>query len=122
MREKKHPAVFFEIGCYSGEKTRAFFAELFNWEIADPNPSFQINTGEGIGGHIVELAPEWGNYVTVYIEVEDVERYLNKANELGGKTLIKPVTIPGQGTFAWLASPEGNIIGIWRPETDPEGS
>ena len=33
-----------------------------------------------------------------------------------GKTLVPPVTLPGQGSFAWLAAPEGNIIGIWKPE------
>lgn len=33
---------------------------------------------------------------------------------MGGKTLVKPVDVPGQGSFAWLGSPEGHIIGIWR--------
>ena len=77
-----------------------------------------VTTGvaEGIGGHIVELAPEWGIYVTIYVEVEDLEAYLKKAGELGGKTLVPPVTLPGLGSFAWLAAPEGNIIGIWKPE------
>ena len=45
----------------------------------------------------------------------DLEAYLQKANELGGKTLVPPVEVPGQGSFAWLAAPEGNIIGIWKP-------
>ena len=54
--------------------------------------------------------------MTVYVEVEDLEVYLKKAGELGGKTLVPPVTLPGQGSFAWLAAPEGNIIGIWKPE------
>ncbi len=39
-----------------------------------------------------------------------------KAVELGGKTLVPPVPIPGQGSFAWLGSPEGHIVGIWKPE------
>lgn len=34
-----------------------------------------IDTGVpgSIGGHVVELAPESGHYVTVYVEVEDLE-------------------------------------------------
>lgn len=113
-----HPVVHFEIGCHDGGKTRAFFSELFGWEIAGPEAGLTIKTGGSgaISGHIVELAQEWGNYVTVYVEVEDLERYLKKAGELGGKTLVPPVTLPGQGSFAWLATPEGNIIGIWKPE------
>lgn len=113
---KAHPVVFFEIGCNDGEKTRDFFSNLFGWEIADPNPALQINTGSGIPGHIIELAPEWGNYVTVYIEVDDLEAYLSKAADLGGKTLVPPRALPGQGRFAWMAAPEGNIIGLWQPE------
>lgn len=115
---KKHPVVHFEIGCHDGETTREFFAQLFGWDISGKNDGMIINTGadEGVGGHIVELAPEWGNYVTVYVEVEDLELYLKKAGELGGKTLVPPVALPGQGRFAWLAAPEGNIIGIWQTE------
>ncbi|MFK7845346.1 MAG: VOC family protein [Rhodothermales bacterium] len=117
---KAHPVVHFEIGCQEGEKTRKFFAQLFGWEISDHSPGMTINTGsaKGIGGHINDLAPEWGAYVTVYIEVDELEGYLKKAGELGGKTLVPPVTVPGQGDFAWLAAPEGNIIGIWKPATD----
>ena len=114
---KNHPVIHFEIGSHQGEKTREFFSGLFGWEISGPESGFMINTGSGIGGHISELAPEWGNYVTFYVEVEDIDTYLNKASELGGKTLVPPVHLPGQGTFAWLAAPEGNIIGIWKPET-----
>lgn len=114
-----HPVVHFEIGCRDGGKTREFFARLFGWSITGPEAGLTIETGAGAGaidGHLVELAEEWGNYVTVYVEVENLEAYLKKAGELGGKTLVPPVTIPGQGSFAWLAAPEGNIIGLWRPE------
>jgi predicted enzyme related to lactoylglutathione lyase len=67
-------------------------------------------------GHIVERASEWGTYVTVYVQVEDLEVYLKKAGALGGKTMVPPVTLPGQVSFASLAAPEGHIIGIWQPE------
>jgi len=115
---KEHPVVHFEIGCHHGAKTREFFAQLFGWDISGRDAGMIINTGrsQGIAGHIVELAPEWGNYVTIYVQVENLDAYLKKAGELGGKTLVPPVTLPGQGSFAWLAAPEGNIIGIWKPE------
>ena len=114
---KNHQIVHFEIGCHQGEKTQEFFSALFGWEIADRDAGFSISGGSaGVSGHIVELAPEWGTYVTIYVQVEDLETYLERATELGGKTLVPPVTLPGQGRFAWLAPPEGNIIGIWQPE------
>jgi predicted enzyme related to lactoylglutathione lyase len=112
-----HPVVHFEIGCHDGGATREFFAKLFDWEITSPSEGLMISTGapDDVTGHIVELAGEWGNYVTVYVQVEDLDAYLAKAIKLGGKTLVKPVTLPGRGSFAWLASPEGNVLGLWKP-------
>ncbi len=110
-----NPVVHFEIGCSDGAATRNFFSALFDWTISGADAGMMIDTGAGgVGGHIAELAPEWGNYVTIYVEVDDLEGYIAKANDLGGKTLVPPVTIPGQGSFAWLAAPEGNIFGIWK--------
>ena len=116
------PVIHFEIGCKDGDATRHFFKELFDWEIAGRDEGMEIPAGPGgISGHIVELAPEWGHYVTVYIEVDDLELYLQKATDLGGKTLVPPVDVPGKGAFAWLASPEGNVVGIWKPlEAEPQ--
>jgi predicted enzyme related to lactoylglutathione lyase len=97
-----HPVVHFEIGCRGGEETREFFARLFGWEISGRDAGMMIDTGGdgAISGHIVELASEWGNYVTVYVQVEDLEVYLEKAGELGGKTLVPPVALPGRGRGA----------------------
>jgi hypothetical protein len=50
------------------------------------------------------------------VQVDDLQAYLDKANQLGGKTLVPPVEIPGQGSFAWLADLDGNIIGLWKPK------
>ncbi len=112
-----NPIVHFEIGCHDGRRNREFFAKLFDWEITPPETGMAINTGgePAIGGHIAELAKEWGNYITVYVQVDDLEAYLGKAVELGGRKLVDPVTLPGQGSFAWLAGPEGNIVGLWKP-------
>lgn len=118
----KHPVVHFEIGCRDGDRTREFFSQLFDWDVSSAESGMMIDAGGpgSVGGHIAELGPEWGAYVTVYVEVEDLELYLEKAADLGGKTLVHPVTLPGQGSFAWLAAPEGNIIGIWKPEDGVE--
>jgi predicted enzyme related to lactoylglutathione lyase len=56
------------------------------------------------------------HYVTFYVAVDDLPAYLAKAEALGGKTLVPPVEIP-TGTFAWLADPDENIIGLWKPRS-----
>ena len=112
-----HPVIHFEIGCRDSAKTSDFYAKLFDWQMNPVGPATMINTGSGIGGHISALGHEPNHYVTVYVEVDDLRGYLDKAGTLGGKTLVPPVKLPGdQGSFAWLADPDGNIIGLWNPK------
>lgn len=117
-----NPIVHFEIGCRDGGTTREFFSRLFDWEISGPEAGFMIDAGGpgAVPGHIAELAEEWGSYQLFYVQVEDLQASLAKAEELGGKTLVPPVELPGRGTFAWLASPEGNVVGLWRPVTSDQ--
>ena len=108
--------VHFEIGCRDKEKTKAFFSELFGWGVSDMGPATMIDTqaaGAGIQGHMTALGHEPHNYTIFYVDVDDVAAALAKAQSLGGKTLVPPVTIPN-GTFAWFADPEGNTIGLWK--------
>jgi hypothetical protein len=111
------PVVHFEIGCRDKAKTAEFYSRLFDWDLQDAGPATMINTAAdtGIGGHITALGHEPHNYVTVYIEVDDIHAYLEKAQSLGGKTIVPPVDIP-TGTFAWFADPEGTAIGLWKPK------
>jgi predicted enzyme related to lactoylglutathione lyase len=111
------PVVHFEIGCRDGAKTSNFFSTLFGWTMQPMGPATMINTGAttGIQGHISTLGHEPHHYTIFYVQVDDVQAYLDKAAELGGKTLVPPVDIP-TGTFAWFADPDGNTIGLWKPK------
>jgi len=112
-----HPVVHFEIGCKDSPATQAFYTKLFGWSIQEMGPAAMIDTGGGPGqvtGHITALGHEPFRYTIFYVEVEDVQAYLDKAAGLGGKTLVPPVDIPS-GTFAWMQDPQGNTIGLWKP-------
>jgi uncharacterized protein len=109
------PVVHFEIGCRDNPKTSTFYSALFGWTMQPMGPATMINTGAatGIQGHISSLGHEPHNYTIFYVQVDDVQAYLDKATALGGKTLVPPVAIP-TGTFAWFSDPEGNMIGLWK--------
>jgi uncharacterized protein len=110
-----HPVVHFEIGCKDREKTEQFFSKLFGWQMAPMGPASMIDTASprGIQGHITQLGHEPHRYTIFYVEVDDVQKYLEQATGLGGKMLVPPVEIP-TGTFAWFADPDGNTIGLWK--------
>lgn len=112
------PIVHFEIGCRDMARTSKFYADLFEWSTQDFGPATMINTGDGQGihGHINALGHEPHNYVTIYAQVEDLQAYLDKAEKLGGKTVVPPTQVPNAGAFAWLSDPEGNIVGLWKPQ------
>jgi predicted enzyme related to lactoylglutathione lyase len=111
-----HPVVHFEIGCRDTAKTQEFYAKLFDWQIQPAGPAAMITTGgTGIDGHITALGHEPHNYVTVYVQVEDIPAHLAKAVALGGKKIVGPIDIP-TGSFAWMADPEGTMIGLFKPK------
>lgn len=113
------PVVYFEIGCRDTGKTSAFFSQMFDWNVKPGDSGAGLNTGtsEGIEGHIVTLGHEPHNYVTFYVQVEDLQASLDKAASLGGKTIVSPTEVPGSGHFAWIADPEGNTVGLWKPNS-----
>jgi predicted enzyme related to lactoylglutathione lyase len=110
-----HPVVHFEIGCKDKTKTSAFYADAFGWKI-DPGMMGLIDTGSsaGIQGHVAALGHEPHQFTHFYIQTDDVAASLARVAELGGKTIVPPVPIP-TGTFAWFADPEGNVVGLWKP-------
>ncbi len=111
------PVVHFEIGVGDSAKAQEFYTTLFGWDIAQRGPAAMINTGAktGIHGHITALGHEPHHYVTVYVQVDDLAASLDRAKSLGGKTLVPPTAVPGAGQFAWMADPDGNVIGLWKP-------
>jgi len=119
-KTKMGQPVHFEIGCRDIAQTKEFYAKLIDWQIDQMGPAAVVNTGasEGIQGHITSLGHEPHDYATVYVQVDDVKAALEKAQSLGGKTLVPPVPIP-TGQFAWISDPEGNLVGLLQPKAAP---
>jgi predicted enzyme related to lactoylglutathione lyase len=111
------PVVHFEIAGKDAEKTQRFYASLFDWEVdtATMGSFYGMVRGAdgGIGGGLM-AAPSGKPYVTIYVQVDDLDAYLARAEKLGGKTAIKPTDIPGSGAFAMIQDPDGNMVGIYR--------
>ena len=113
-----NPVVHFEIGCRDRELGNQFYTQLFGWGSEDFGPlskSFDTGSDEGISGHLTALGHEPHNYVMIYVQVDDIGSYLERAEGLGGKTLVPENEVPGQGKFAWMQDPDGNTIGLWKP-------
>lgn len=120
---KPCPVVHFEIGCQHLDKTKSFYSSLFGWSYVDGMPNmgmvsnlgpFAENKTEGIGGHIHAMGHPPHQYVTFYVQVDDIAATLKRAEAMGGSTLVPTTEVPGMGHFAWMKDPEGNCIGLWK--------
>ena len=109
------PVVRFEIIGGSGNRLEKFYEELFGWKIDSDNPMNygMVDTGSlgGINGG-VGASQDGGNRVSVYIQVEDLDSVLAKAEKLGGKTILPPSQVPGGLKLAMFSDPAGNITGL----------
>jgi predicted enzyme related to lactoylglutathione lyase len=112
-----NPVVHFEIGCRDTAQAAQFYTSLFGWSSSPMGPARMIDTGspQGIQGHFSALGHEPHRYTIFYVDVDDIDAYLAKAESLGGKTLVPKVVIPNYGSFAWLTDPDGNTVGLWKP-------
>ena len=80
-----NPVVHFEIGCRDSVRTQEFYSKLLDWQIRQEGPAAMINTGAAVTGHITALGHEPHNYVTVYVQVDDIVAYLAKSANAGRK-------------------------------------
>lgn len=109
------PVVHFEVIGKDAGKLQDFYSELFDWNVSSDNP---MNYGivekskEGIGGGIAADPQGGDGHVTFYVQVPDPQAHLEKAERLGGKTVVRVTEIPNMVTFALFSDPEGHVIGI----------
>jgi len=50
------------------------------------------------------------------VEVDDLQAHLDKAEQMGGRTIMPLTKIPGMVTFALFADSEGQVIGLVKSE------
>ena len=113
-----HPVIRFEIGCKDLEKTTEFYTNLFGWSPTSAGNASYINTNspQGIQGHITALGHEPHNYVSIYIQVDNIEEHLKKVEQAGGKKIVGPIKLPNGQSFAWISDPESNFVGLLTKE------
>jgi predicted enzyme related to lactoylglutathione lyase len=106
------PVVHFEIMGGEGSGLETFYRELFGWKIDSNNPMKYgiVDTG-GINGGIGS-GQQGGHRVSIYAQVSDLQETLDRAEKLGGKTILPPTEVPGGPKLAMFADPAGNVTGL----------
>jgi len=121
------PVVHWEIGARDAERLQKFYGDLFDWQINADNPMGYglVITGAreqgGIDGGIMKAPEGAPPYMALYVEVDDLEAYVAKAEGMGASTLMPPTPIEGVGRIAMLQDPEGHMIGLLHSDASMQG-
>lgn len=111
------PVVHFEIMGGVGSELESFYRDLFGWKINSSNPLKYgvVETGAGPGGINGGVGPahDGSRRVSVYVQVEDLRATLERAERLGGKTVLPPTEVPGGPKLAMFTDPAGNVTGLF---------
>jgi predicted enzyme related to lactoylglutathione lyase len=113
--EMANEVAWVEVLGKDGEKLKSFYGDLFGWKI-DKVPGdipYWTHNPEGKVGAGVGQAQEGNGHVTFYVAADDPQAVLDKAERLGGKTVM-PVTEMEMVTFGLVADPEGHVIGVLK--------
>ena len=117
----QNPVTWFEIIGKDAAALQRFYKDVFGWKLTPPvaemgNYSMLAEHGpdaKGAGGGIGGAMNDESR-VSVYIEVDDPQRYLERATKAGG-TMLMPVTqITPDTMIAMFRDPAGNTTGILK--------
>jgi uncharacterized protein len=120
-----NPVVHFEVGGPDDGPLLRFYGELFGWRLTtvpggvsytlvDTQGGAGVNGGIGKSG----TGEPWA---TFYVEVDDLQAVLDKAESLGAKTVLPVTEIPGMVAFAMFDDPDGLLVGLVKGEAPQEG-
>jgi predicted enzyme related to lactoylglutathione lyase len=113
------PVMQWQILARNPDREAEFYKKLFDWEVNTNNALNyrMVDTGSerGINGGIWPAPPEAHPLVSLYVEVDNVGTYVDRAAKLGAKTLLPPQKLPDGDEMAIVLDPEGIALGIFKP-------
>lgn len=124
-----HPIVHLDIPAKDPRAAAEFYSRLFDWKIHHDETSnytmFQPESGPG-GGFMPSTAAapstttsnDVSGNVIFYVDTDDIDATLARAEELGAKTVVGKTDIGPNGWWAAFQDPSGNNIGLY---TGPAG-
>jgi len=111
------PVDWFELSCSEPKKAWDFYRALFGWTIEGSEGEEvmhgEINAGSGAVRGGIGSSRDGEPHMEVYASVDDLTKYLERAEGLGGKTVMPPMKVDEHTSIAMLADPQGTVFGLY---------
>jgi uncharacterized protein len=117
--------VHFEVPFDDADRARAFYKDVFNWQIQSiPEMSYNlVSTGPSgdqgptepgyIGGGMLQRqAPVTTPVITM--EVDDIDATVVAIEKHGGASVGSKMPVGDMGFAAYFTDSEGNLMGLWE--------
>lgn len=105
-----------EIPVKNLDKAKAFYDSLFGWDFkafGNGYLLFNSHLGTTVGLKKTDEIAK-GHSTIFHVIVPDIDVYLKKTEELGGKIARTKTVIPVYGFYALINDPDGNTIGLYE--------
>lgn len=117
-----NPFCHLELNATDSAKAREFYGAMFDWKLeALPGAAVDaytlVNTGSAPGGGIMPKMPGGPAGWVPYVLVDEIHEAVKKAGALGATVLKGVGEVPEMGWFAFIADPNGAILGLWQAKT-----
>jgi predicted enzyme related to lactoylglutathione lyase len=110
---------WFEITSVEPRKAWDFYRDLFGWKAEEDGGGQVVHAsvdtasgGQGIPGGI-GASPDGTPVVTIYAQVDHLQKYLERAESLGAKTIVQPVPVAEDTSIAVFLDPQGVPFGLF---------
>ncbi|WP_338863385.1 VOC family protein [Myxococcus stipitatus] len=102
------------------EGAKAFYGGLFGWTFQTGTKEAGFYTMCQLGGRDVAGMgvkrpedpgpPRW----SIYFETDNVDAFVSRATQLGGKVVVPPMDVFDSGRLAFIEDPTGAHFGLWQ--------
>jgi hypothetical protein len=105
-----------EIPVKDTDKSADFYSKLFGWDFRPFGRGYHLyNSHKGFTAGLRKADNIVSGDTTIFhLRTDNIESYLNKSMELGGKVYRGKTIIPAMGHYALIKDIDGNIIGLFQ--------
>ena len=125
-----NPVIHFELPAQDRKRMANFYEKAFDWQTqmlgpdmgeyvvvttTDSDDKGPKKPGAINGGFFLKDPKKPGQYPSVVISVDDMDKAMKKVAQAGGKVLGDPMDIPGVGKYVAFTDTEGNRVSMMKP-------